>query len=73
MVRNLGVRGRRPGETFLRVFDPGHGIEKSARWRINGYEVRLVIWSPDEWADLQERPIDAQFHPSGVWCALRAK
>ncbi len=43
----------------------------AAGWRINGYAARLVIWSPEEWENLEVRPLDAQFHPYGVWCALR--
>ena len=43
----------------------------SARWRINGYPARLLIWTIEEWERLDERPVDAQFHPIGVWCALR--
>ncbi|AMV37652.1 hypothetical protein [Planctomyces sp. SH-PL62] len=40
-------------------------------WRINGHPARLLIWSPEEWEGLDVRPIDAQYHPVGVWCALR--
>jgi hypothetical protein len=40
-------------------------------WRINGYRARLLVWTPDEWEQLESRPSDAQFHPSGIWCALR--
>jgi hypothetical protein len=40
-------------------------------WRINGHPARLLIWSPEEWEELAVRPIDAQYHPFGVWCALR--
>ena len=43
----------------------------AAGWRINGHPARLVIWSPEEWERLEVRPMDAQFHPFGVWCALR--
>jgi hypothetical protein len=42
-----------------------------AFWRINGYRASLLIWTIDEWEKLEERPSDAQYHPSGVWCALR--
>ncbi len=42
-----------------------------AFWRINGYRASLLIWTIDEWERLEERPADAQYHPSGVWCALR--
>jgi hypothetical protein len=40
-------------------------------WRINGYRASLLMWSRDEWAKLEARPSDAQYHPSGIWCALR--
>ena len=40
-------------------------------WRINGHPARLLIWSAEEWEHLPIRPIDAQYHPFGVWCALR--
>jgi hypothetical protein len=40
-------------------------------WKINGFRAKLLVWTPDEWARLESRPADAQFHPSGVWCALR--
>jgi hypothetical protein len=46
-------------------------VPPAAGWRINGYPARLVIWSPEEWENLEVRPMDAQFHPFGVWCALR--
>ena len=40
-------------------------------WRINGFRARLLVWTVDEWEKMDARPVDAQFHPSGVWCALR--
>jgi hypothetical protein len=40
-------------------------------WRINGFRAKLLVWTVDEWEKLEARPVDAQFHPSGVWCALR--
>lgn len=57
LVLGLGARPR--------VGRPGVG------WRINGYPARLLIWSVEEWEHLESRPIDAQYHPFGVWCALR--
>jgi hypothetical protein len=44
---------------------------RAVLWRINGFRARLVIWSLQEWEQLDVRPSDAQYHPSGVWCALR--
>jgi hypothetical protein len=42
-------------------------------WRINGYRTSLLVWTQDEWARLDVRPADAQYHPSGIWCALRVE
>jgi hypothetical protein len=44
---------------------------KAAYWRINGFRARLLVWTIAEWEKLEARPADAQYHPSGVWCALR--
>ena len=44
---------------------------QASGWKINGYAARLVIWSQEEWEKLEVRPMDAQYHPYGVWCALR--
>ncbi len=43
----------------------------SIYWRINGFRTKLLVWTAEEWEALEVRPTDAQFHPSGVWCALR--
>lgn len=57
---------------FLHVkYRPMKRTPPAAGWRINGYAARLVIWSPEEWEKLEVRPLDAQYHPYGVWCALR--
>jgi hypothetical protein len=45
--------------------------EQAAFWRINGYRARLVLWTQDQWQRMETPPADAQFHPAGVWCALR--
>jgi hypothetical protein len=45
--------------------------ERAAYWWINGYRAKLLIWTLDEWENMKNLPSDAQFHPSGVWCALR--
>jgi hypothetical protein len=50
---------------------PAKPPRRAAGWRINGHAARLVIWSPEEWEKLEVRPMDAQYHPYGVWCALR--
>jgi hypothetical protein len=43
----------------------------AARWTINGFPAILIIWTQEQWSNLKERPSDAQFHPNGLWCALR--
>jgi hypothetical protein len=40
-------------------------------WRINGFPATIHVWTAEEWASLEVRPDDAQYHPAGVWCALR--
>ena len=45
--------------------------EVAAYWWINGYRAKLLIWTMDEWESMKNLPSDAQFHPAGVWCALR--
>jgi hypothetical protein len=55
----------------LRLFQPHSPAVSSDRWRIDGHPARLLIWSIEEWENLEHRPSDAQFHPFGVWCALR--
>jgi hypothetical protein len=60
------------------TIQPGIGLYVSpvpeanvARWRINGYPAKIIIWTVEEWEKLTERPDDAQYYPCGVWCALR--
>ena len=48
-----------------------HRLQPVAGWRINGHPARLLIWSTEEWEQMEVRPIDALYHPFGVWCALR--
>jgi hypothetical protein len=45
--------------------------ECASFWWINGYRAKLLIWTRDEWENMENPPSDAQFHPAGVWCALR--
>ena len=47
--------------------------ERAAYWWINGYRAKLLIWTLEEWENLKNAPSDAQFHPAGVWCALRVE
>lgn len=53
------------------TYQPGEDERNVAHWRINGYPATIVIWTTAEWNDLRERPLDAQYYPCGVWCALR--
>jgi hypothetical protein len=63
------VRGIRPAGLRLHMHSrPESG---AVLWRINGFRARLLVWTEDEWERLDSRPTDAQFHPSGIWCALR--
>jgi hypothetical protein len=55
----------------LRLYCPRSPAALSARWLINGYPARLLVWTVEEWENLEERPMDAQYHPLGFWCALR--
>jgi hypothetical protein len=60
-----------PARDRLRPFI-NRGAESGAvLWRINGFRARLLVWTVEEWEKLEAHPIDAQYHPSGVWCALR--
>lgn len=56
----------------FRLFRPEPRRKGVVRWRINGHRVYLVLWSTEEWERLDSPPPDAQLHPVGVWCALRA-
>jgi hypothetical protein len=55
----------------VRLYVPRGPDARAAFWRINGYRASLSIWTCDEWDKLEDRPADAQYHPKGVWCALR--
>ncbi len=57
----------------LHVFRDEQPATPTLRWRINGFPATLLIWSVEEWERLKERPADAQFHPLGLWCALRCE
>ena len=60
-----------PSGDGLRLFI-NRGAESGAvLWRINGFRARLLVWTVEEWEKMEAHPIDAQYHPSGVWCALR--
>lgn len=59
------------GAAALRLYIHSRPESGAVFWRINGFRAKLLVWTPDEWERLEARPSDAQFHPSGVWCALR--
>lgn len=68
----MNQRQRIEGSSLSRArFNVGGPPRTSVGWRINGFPARLLIWSAEEWEHLESRPIDAQYHPFGVWCALR--
>jgi hypothetical protein len=59
-------------QSHLCLFEPnGPTGPQGARWLINGFPANVLIWTLEQWANLNERPSDAQYHPNGVWCALR--
>ena len=56
----------------IALFDPHRPPPPPGlRWLINGFPAIVIIWTQEQWADLKDRPSDAQLHPTGVWCALR--
>jgi hypothetical protein len=59
------------GRAALRVCLGARPDSRAVFWRINGYRAKLLVWTAEEWEELEARPSDAQLHPSGVWCALR--
>lgn len=59
------------GAGALRLYIQSRPEAGAAFWRINGFRAKLLVWTREEWERLEARPPDAQFHPSGVWCALR--
>jgi hypothetical protein len=68
MVQFLDFLPSRAGHRHLMKQSPDSG---AVLWRINGFRARLLVWTVEEWEKLEAHPIDAQYHPSGVWCALR--
>ncbi len=55
----------------LKLYQPSVQESQIARWKINGYFASIIIWTAEEWNQLEERPEDAQYYPCGIWCALR--
>ena len=71
MASTATARQDRAGLAGLRLYTGDGDDSRSAYWRISGHRTALLIWTPEEWEALAERPDDAQYHPCGVWCALR--
>jgi hypothetical protein len=67
----LRARVSEPPRALLRLCPESGPEPRAAFWRINGYRARLLIWTRDEWERMESPPADAQYHPCGVWCALR--
>ena len=67
------LRAKVPAQprTELRIRPESGPEPRAAFWRINGYRAKLLIWTLEEWEKLESPPPDAQFHPCGIWCALR--
>jgi hypothetical protein len=55
----------------LALYNPPPSETNTAYWRIDGFRAAIIIWTVEEWESLKVRPLDAQLHPCGVWCALR--
>jgi hypothetical protein len=71
----MGTRARvpelLPSRAGLRLLINRGADSGAVLWRINGFRARLLVWTVEEWEKLEYHPIDAQYHPSGIWCALR--
>jgi len=83
-MRRVTDRQESGVRSFLPVQDLGSGAAAGLRlsirpgpetgsidWKTNGFRTRLLVWTAEEWENPEVRPTDAQFHPCGVWCALR--
>ena len=71
MNRAVKVHSFATPRSDLNLYAPSVSETSSARWRINGHPAIVIVWTVDEWERLKERPIDAQYYPCGIWCALR--
>jgi hypothetical protein len=71
MSRSMSARLTSCAGPSLRLWREPTRDRSTVFWRINGYRATLKLWTQDEWARMDARPLDAQYHPSGVWCALR--
>jgi hypothetical protein len=55
----------------LAIHRPTIDQPSSTSWLINGFPATIIIWTAEEWAILDDRPLDAQPFPNGIWCSLR--
>lgn len=55
----------------LGLFQPTVTSANIAWWRIDGHRASIIVWTTEEFEQLTDRPVDAQYYPCGVWCALR--
>ena len=71
-MSNTARHEQRPGtRDGIGLFQTSSADAQVARWKINGFSARILVWTAKEWEQLTERPTDAQYYPCGVWCALR--
>ena len=62
---------RRSGYRVVGPTEMSEPSTNGSRWLINGFPATVQIWTEEQWAALSDRPSNAQYHPFGVWCALR--
>ena len=68
----LPAREFPPPRTDLRLYVHPEADSQVVFWRINGFPAQIIIWTSEEWNNLESRPTDAQHYPGcGIWCALR--
>jgi len=71
MTNPARVREVATKRSRLKLHVPSADLASSARWLINGFPARILIWTAEEWGRLSDHPDDAQQYPNGIWCALR--
>ena len=69
----LQVQRSVPARPALRLVTNQSPKTGDVLWRINGFRARLLVWTEDEWQKLDAHPSDAQYHPSGIWCAVACR
>ena len=59
----------------LRLHNPGPvpapAVLPRATWNINGFPAHVLLWSPEDWAEADPKPDDAQLYANGYRVALR--